>query len=185
MRHDYTQLANSLKEMGHIDMAQLVIDYSTSTSPAAIALFRLGMNPKKIKIEHISFLTHLRCSEESSWKSLEELESMFPFTTTLHPKIPSVDSRREDNSTPRVSLAREVKGAVGSLGINRRAESYIAIYVPDCTTEVVVPFDGGSAPRPNDNRFYVHDAGIWGEVWSLRPVEVYRAALIRPGENIY
>jgi hypothetical protein len=120
-------------------------------------------------------------NKKNIWKSQDELGHEFPLTITLRPQIPN--ATMEDNTTPRVSLSRSIRGAAGSLGlrdINPDTMPHFGIYAVESSIEIVEPFD---IPTPN-NIFYVHDAKKWQEVWSLRPVIANLIRIVAPGEKI-
>ncbi len=186
----YKELIHSLQQLGHNDMAKLILDYSATRTITENVLFRLGIDPEYMKntvrLISLPLLYHIRIDQDNvSWRSLEELDKIFPLTTTLHPRIPSVDANREDSDTPRVCLAQSIKGAAGSIDLNKISTSYVSIYITNNPIEIVVPFNDKDVDRPRDNKFYVHDAGKWGEVWSLRPVRMERLTIVAPGYNIY
>jgi len=116
------------------------------------------------------------------FKSTEELDKEFPLTLVLRPRIPGVDPKREDATTPRVSFSTTLTGARGSLGLGEtNGPFYIGIYKPAQAIDVYYPT---SDTPPEDRKFYVHDAKAHGEVWSLRPVTVELQKIIAPGDLI-
>lgn len=176
----YIKLANLLDSLRHYGTADRIDKLiNAQTNPV----------PKGVQKLHTNNLYHIRwphgkeiANKGPGFKNTEELDKEFPLTFVLRPRIPGVDSKREDATTPRVSFAITLGGACGSLGLGQiNGPFYIGIYKPAQAIDVYVPFSG---EPPENKSFYVHDAAAHGEVWALRPVTVELQKIIRPEELI-